>query len=302
MIPPWISSAKDLVTSRQATREGFLKQALIKTDRATPFVRDAERLLSVLDKAASYGDLAASRDPWVQDSLLSAAGFSDKAKAHLSDRDLELALSEALAEISRRATDSWQHEIVYRFLLTRGDTLGGIMRNVIGALGAVQLASAIVEALAQKRPPARLEKSAGNAGKITSISWEDRLLVFDRKPHFVDKNVDAVLYDTRSESVVRGRGSRSHPRCLACGELKGGIDPAGADEHWKTAATALQRIREGCSSQDLPVPATFFVAAAIEQAMAEEIFAQLEKGLLDCAANLTAPEQLSGLVSWLIAL
>jgi hypothetical protein len=26
------------------------------------------------------------------------------------------------------------------------------------------------------------------------------------------------------------------------GELKGGIDPAGADEHWKTARTALQRI------------------------------------------------------------
>ena len=26
---------------------------------------------------------------------------------------------------------------------------------------------------------------------------------------------------------------------LACGELKGGIDPAGADEHWKTAGKAL---------------------------------------------------------------
>ena len=31
---------------------------------------------------------------------------------------------------------------------------------------------------------------------------------------------------------------------MALGELKGGIDPAGADEHWKTARTALSRIHE----------------------------------------------------------
>ena len=28
------------------------------------------------------------------------------------------------------------------------------------------------------------------------------------------------------------------------GELKGGIDPAGADEHWKTGNSALVRIRK----------------------------------------------------------
>jgi len=28
------------------------------------------------------------------------------------------------------------------------------------------------------------------------------------------------------------------------GELKGGIDPAGADEHWKTANKALDKMRK----------------------------------------------------------
>lgn len=86
---------------------------------------------------------------------------------------------------------------------------------------------------------------------------------------------------------------------LACGELKGGIDPAGADEHWKTATRALDRIRESFQTRS---PALFFVGAAIETTMAKEIFAQLSDGSLSYAANLTAPEQLADLADWLVRL
>jgi hypothetical protein len=34
------------------------------------------------------------------------------------------------------------------------------------------------------------------------------------------------------------------PYTIALGELKGGIDPGGADEHWKTAQAAFNRIRQ----------------------------------------------------------
>ena len=86
---------------------------------------------------------------------------------------------------------------------------------------------------------------------------------------------------------------------LACGERKGGIDPAGADEHWKTAKQCtwpyppiLQRRR----------PKLFFVGAAIERAMAAEIFQQLRSGELSYAANLTSPEQVADLATWLVSL
>jgi hypothetical protein len=36
---------------------------------------------------------------------------------------------------------------LFRFLLTKGDTLGGVMRNYIGSLGAARLTKALVEAL-----------------------------------------------------------------------------------------------------------------------------------------------------------
>lgn len=54
------------------------------------------------------------------------------------------------------------------------------------------------------------------------------------------------------------------------GELKGGIDPAGADEHWKTANTALDRIRNSFANVGYSVK-TSFVGAAIANAMAVEI-------------------------------
>jgi type II restriction enzyme len=122
--------------------------------------------------------------------------------------------------------------------------------------------------------------------------------LFDRSPAFVGKNLDAVLLDTstgRSEKQCFGDQS-----CyLACGELKGGIDPAGADEHWKTANSALGRIRHAFGDQR---PCLFFVGAAIEAAMAVEIFAQLSDGRLTYAANLTVPEQVGDLATWLSGL
>ena len=60
------------------------------------------------------------------------------------------------------------------------------------------------------------------------------------------------------------------------GELKGGIDPAGADEHWKTGRAALDRILQTYKNRI----AVIFVGAAIEKAMAEELFTESEKDIL----------------------
>ena len=85
------------------------------------------------------------------------------------------------------------------------------------------------------------------------------------------------------------------------GELKGGIDPSGADEHWKTANSALERIRNSFVKQNLN-PLTFFVGAAIEKAMAAEIYKQLIDGTLSNAANLTVEDQVISVCRWLLSL
>lgn len=119
----------------------------------------------------------------------------------------------------------------------------------------------------------------------------------------VEKNVDLCLFDCLPDEMTFGRDANSahcNPeKYLALGELKGGIDPAGADEHWKTANSALQRIRTAFSKRNCK-PYTFFIGAAIESAMAKEIFDQLESHTLTNGANLTNEVQVVSLCNWLI--
>jgi len=116
----------------------------------------------------------------------------------------------------------------------------------------------------------------------------------------VDKNVDMCLLGcTPAEFKHFAIKTPSH--YIALGELKGGIDPAGADEHWKTASKALSRIRDSFSRVGRS-PHTFFVGAAIANEMAKEIWGELEGGTLSNAANLTNADQVASLCRWLVNL
>src|SRR5690606_7981800 len=114
------------------------------------------------------------------------------------------------------------------------------------------------------------------------------------------KNIDLCLF-RQVPTVLAKDKYRTPTYAIAFGELKGGIDPAGADEHWKTAGTALSRIRTAYSEYDCS-PHTFFVGAAVESKMAQEMWAQLEDGTLTNAAMLNDDDQVASLSSWLCQL
>jgi len=293
---PHVRTASDLVTFHKAVCEGFLLQALAKTQKADPYVQEVRRLWETLNNLCSIEDVVNCQG--IQDDLLYAAGFSNKARTHLSDEELQQALRRVILYIKRRSGSRWREELVYRFLLTRGDTLGGSMRNLTGALAGKQFSEAVIRALNGRG--IMYKERHNSSGKTQTLSWDSRLLLFDKTPRFIGNNVDVVLLTT--EEVDLGLKERLERKedYLACGELKGGIDPAGADEHWKTARSALERIRNSFVGQN--IPHLFFVGAAIEQAMATEIFAQLQSGRLSYAANFTKSEQLEDLVSWLVRL
>jgi len=294
MAPRLIKSSGDLVTSHDATRSGFLEQALRKTEKAAPYVAQAHRLLGKLKKVSTISKLIEIDD--IQDDLITAAGFSDKAAGYFSSEELKDSLLTVLEAIEAENGEKWREEILYRFLLTRGDSLGGAMRNITGAAAQVKFTEAVLAALKTKAVEYQVKTSSGNPDKVQRIVWPDRVCFFDKTPKFIGKNIDVILLSgcDISNDTLSERGNY-----LACGELKGGIDPAGADEHWKTAGSALQRIRQ-CFPKN--PPKLFFAGAAIEESMAKEIFAQLKSGQLAHAANLIVPEQLSDLAEWLVAL
>jgi hypothetical protein len=66
--------------------------------------------------------------------LLTASGVSDKAVTHLQPQDKTEAIQGLIKNFLDSAGASFVEELIFRFLLTRGDTLGGSMRNTGGVL------------------------------------------------------------------------------------------------------------------------------------------------------------------------
>lgn len=297
-LPPKIKSSQNLITSHAAVREGFLAQAIEKGKKSQPYVRRANEFREALSSISSIDEVASLSE--FQEELMAAVGFSEKALNHLSESEKKQSLKRALKQI--RPQENFKEELVHRYLLTKGDSLGGAMRNLVGSLASEKFVNTLLQALELSEITYSLEKSG--TGKIQAIKWDGRHLVFDHTPKLIGKNIDVILFDVTgvNEKQLEKRFVSEEPsRYLACGELKGGIDPAGADEHWKTANSALERIRN-CFAKKKHKPALFFAGAAIETAMAQEIFEQLQDEKLAYAANLHSDEQVQDLVKWLISL
>ena len=311
-----LKSYEDLITPYEETRAGFIALALEKNRTATPFVEEAKALKVFASRAKTPKELLEIDE--IQDSLLTAAGASDKAKTHLQERDKQEAIKGLIENFLEPSGKSFVDELVYRFLLTRGDSLGGRMRNLGGKLGEWRFTRAFMSTCSvsgvdleyldsESKDWARPNTEINIERRVKGLCWvsdgNERTLVYNLTVPTVENNVDFCLFDCSPNEIIfgRNRGSAHHKpeKYLALGELKGGIDPAGADEHWKTANSALDRIRAAFSDKSY-FPKTFFIGAAIEAAMAKEIYKQLEDQTLSNGANLTNETQVVSLCDWLI--
>jgi type II restriction enzyme len=281
-----IRIADDLVTSSERIRAGLLTLALERNHLADTLVEEAKTLKYLCGRGTKPEDLLGVKDLRV--------GFS-------------------------ATGDSFIDELVYRYLLTKGDALGGKARNLAGVLGERKFLRSLLSVFnlsginyqwkdeATRTWHAKLRDDTGIEKRISGLSWSKngnkRLLIMNIKVPMVEKNVDLSILNGTVDELRRGKDSIIHnaDAYVALGELKGGIDPAGADEHWKTANSALERIRRSFAKKGKK-PQTFFVGAAIENSMASEIFKQLRSGSLSNAANLTNDQQLASICEWILNL
>lgn len=311
-----IKSASDLVTSREDTRAGFIAMALEKNYIAVPYIEEAKALKALALKVKIPKDLLLIKD--LRIGLLTASGLSDKSLNYLNDSDRTLAIKGLIENFLEPAGDSFIDELVYRYLLTKGDALGGKARNLAGTLGERKFLRTLISVFKLSGINYKWKDSNTNTWldkphddtdiekRIKVIYWkkkQDRLMILNANVPLVNKNVDLSILHSKVEDLKNGKQSIIHQpdKYIALGELKGGIDPAGADEHWKTANSALNRIRTSFNKKKLK-PQTFFVGAAIENSMAVEIFKQLKSGALNNAANLTNDNQLTSICEWIINL
>ena len=311
----YINDSTDLVTSHEQTRAGFLSIALEKNMVSDPYVKNALTFKSMV-KDVKNPDVLIEMDE-VRPFLVTASGLSDKSLNYLSMDDQKLAIKELIEKFLKPAGSEFIDEAVFRYLIIKGDAVGGLMRNRIGALGEEKLIRCLLscmevqgisyELLSKTEAGSWYEGTVkeGIEKDIKAIHWTnskgDRVLGLNLIIPLVKKNVDLCLFDANIDAYGNGSIVRSPEKAIMLGELKGGIDPAGADEHWKTANTALNRIRNSFDEASLPIK-TSFVGAAIVTAMAGEIFMQLEYDILSNAANLTNRDQLVEFCNWILML
>ncbi len=298
MNPKFIKTHADLQTKQQDICDGFLAQVLRKTKKAKDYIEEAKIFEKKLKESDTLENILAS--PECQKDLASACGFSEKAKAKLNKTVLDDTIKEVIPQICKDAgaesMEEIRKEILFRCLLTKGDTMGGSMRNSIGASAGTRLTKKITERLSHCGKEFKVSES--KSGKIQKVVFNNRVLLFDKKSPVIDKNIDVILMENSEGKSIRDL-IHDKKKYIACGELKGGIDPAGADEHWKTGGSAIDRIRNAFKKN---TPKLFFVGAAIEASMAREILKQLKNGKLNHAANLNKEEQVIDLVDWLLSL
>ncbi|GHV15189.1 hypothetical protein AGMMS49938_12800 [Fibrobacterales bacterium] len=310
-----IKLSADLVTSREQTRAGFIAFALEKNRRSTPIIESTKSLKVLAGKAKTAKDLLKIND--IKPALLTAAGLSDKAVGYFTEDDKDKAILSLIENFLEPAGKYFVDEVVYRYLLIKGDSLGGSMRNIVGTIAQQKFVRTLLSNLSisgtnyqwlDNKTKKWEEKSSNDFSieeQLKALSWKNpkgknRILSFNLNIPIVKNNIDICLFNTDVEGY-NNEIVNTPEKILMLGELKGGIDPAGADEHWKTGNTALNRIRESFAKHNLKID-TSFIAAAIEKKMAIEIFAQLKSKILSNAANLTIDEQLVHYCDWLLKL
>jgi len=310
-----IKKPDDLVTSREETRAGFIALALEKNYLATPYVTEARNLKALASSVSRPSDLLKMKS--IRAALVTASGLSEKSLKFLTEKDRTEAIAKLVGEFLEPAGMAFADELVYRYLLTKGDALGGQARNLAGSLGERKVLRALVSSFNLAGIEYRwkdsetgkwLDKHSDDTHiekRSRGLSWQyeqrRRVLLLNQQVPVVGKNVDVIILNGTDEDVNRRKDSLVHnvKAYIALGELKGGIDPAGADEHWKTANSALMRIHSAFSTHKLS-PFKFFIGAAIENSMAKEIFALLKSGTLSMAANMTNDKQLASSCNWIV--
>lgn len=289
-----INSPEDLITTQTSTIEGFAWQAKQKLIKAEEYKTQTEYFRSKVD---DINDINVIRlDSKLYDFFTAACMLSKKSLNHLPDT-IQNEILRTLIDLDKLGNPEYIRELERRYYLSSGDALGGSIRNIIGKSAQESLTKRINERLLGRSIKPEIIRNKKRT-KIQEIIWTNRRILFDKNPNFIGNSIDIIVIKEPSAFS----GDLENPSdYMCCGELKGGIDPAGADEHWKTARSALRRIDDTFLGLNVKTPNLVFLGKAIERSMAIEIFGLLESNWLSGAANINNPDQLDEVIDIIIA-
>lgn len=203
-----------------------------------------------------------------------------------------------------------------------GDALGGVSRNEVGRVAMTRILNPLIAHLHSERRLASIsyslkgqlgaddEEDAGETSREKCrISEKTDITVLLRR--FDDYRVLYHEIETTNgsrlviNSQIRWQGPNStefrigpdlHSQVgstdmLWAAELKGGADPAGSDEHWKTATQSFRRIIEAAAQTGRPKPRLSFIATILVERVARDAQTWIDNLDLTSVYNLTQMRQ-----------
>lgn len=233
-----------MVTTHEQTRAGFLNIALEKNKVGDPYVKNALAFKAMV--ANTKGPDEFLDMPEIRPFVPTASGLSEKSMKYLDEGDQTAAIKELIENFLKPSGSDYIDETIYRYLLIKGDAVGGTMRNRIGALGEERLIRAILSNMNVQGIEydwmANIQGSFPWAHKscddteieknMKALHWKnskgDRVLGFNLNVPTVKKNVDICLFECDMAEYDKGKIVKKPEKALMLGELKGGIAHSGA--------------------------------------------------------------------------
>ena len=285
----------DLITHDQYVISGCKWQAKKKSELTSDVIKyssEAKKMLRKIENNKNILNTIIST-PILFDFIIGAIMLSQKSLQHFSQSELKKYIKNNV-NFDRINEQNYLNELERYYLMSAGETIGGKIRNLVGKKGNDIFVNYIKEYFQTKNVSYQIIEKNGNVQKIYT---EELVILFNKKPNFIGKSVDFMVLKKYSDGTY---DIEDHNQYISAGELKSGIDPAGADEHWKTAATALKRIHQSFVKEGIDSPNIYFIGGAISKHMASEIIHYMENDKLKYAANLNYKNQMKKIIKHLL--
>jgi len=242
-----------------STRWGLISKDL----RFTPLILSYSKEISSTG-AKTVKQLISSMSGTTLEKTFTATGATEKAKKGLGYDEKQIR-SHIIAKIGVTTKIKDAIEILtIGYSLVLGDSMGGSMRNLIGNIGEDR----IENVLNTKFGGQRVKSTESGRPKITKCSNPPRTLHWNVKIPG-QRNFDLVI--SKSTTLI------------SVLEIKSGIDPAGADEHWSTASSKLLKLH-----QAMPSLKCGFAGAVIVDSTRREIAEGIKRKELVCGININS--------------
>lgn len=287
--------AKDLITHDKYVIAGCKWQAKKKSELTSSILKYSFEAKRLLRKIKNDDDIVKKiiETPVLFDFIIGATMLSQKSLQHFSKSELKKYI-ESNINFERINEQNYLNELERYYLMSSGESIGGKIRNIVGKKGNDIFIEYIKEYFNNNNISYTIFEKNNNIQKIYTNKL---VIIFNKKPNFIGKSVDFMVLKKYKDGSYN---IEDHNQYISAGELKSGIDPAGADEHWKTAATALKRIHQGFLKKGIDSPNIFFIGGAISKNMSNEIICNIENNKLKYAANLNYKKQMQDIVHHLL--